>query len=268
MRGIANRRKEFDLFERMVRGKTSHRIILIEGPSERGKSTLLMEFAALAEEIHNPGCCARIDLRGTLLLAEIFSRFYTELGKEVFASYSRVQAANQIHVNVDANMSGARFRDDNQVCVRPIIHSSSADSQNSSGDALIHDLCAYAKPLVLIIDTFESATDDASRWITHQLLPAAHKNKQLYIVLGGKNVPDYKIFQLTLGKLTHYHILDRLDSVEDWHEFAQTRHPKFPRDQIEMLCRGGLTERPSAINIYIETISRQLPPHLPSNAAS
>ena len=259
MRGIANRNEEFNLFERMLRGKTSHRVLLLEGPSERGKTTLLTEFAILAEEIHGSGCCARIDLKGVSLLGDLHSRLFAELGKGVFTNYAALQGGHPINLKVD--LSDARMRDDNDLSVQTAFHMAGGGPKNCHSEAVLQDLCAYAKPIVLIIDTFESATDDTSRWITHQLLPAVRKNKQLCIVLGGKKVPDYKMFQLTLGKLVQYHLLDTINSVEDWHEFAKTFHPAFPREQIKMLCEGGLTERPSAINSFIETIAQKLPPH-------
>lgn len=266
MRGIANRNDEFDLFERMLRGKASHRVLLLEGPSERGKTTLLTEFATLAEEIHGSGCCARIDLKGVSLLSDLYSRLYAELGKGVFTNYSTLQDGHPINLNVD--LSGAKLRDGNDVSIKPALHVIGGEARSSHGEAALQDLCVYTSHLVLIIDTFESTTADTSNWIIHQLLPIVRKNKKLYVVLGGKNVPDCKMLHLTLGKLVHHHRLEPIKSVDDWHEFAKTFHPAFPRDQIEILCNGGLTDRPSAISTFIETVARKLPPHNSSAKAS
>src|SRR5882672_6107615 len=104
MRRIANRKKELGLFERMLRGQEARRILLIEGPSERGKSTLLNEFALLAEELPGEQRCARADLRGGLSLDALFSTFCAELGSEVLAAYSKESPPLPVQVNVHANM--------------------------------------------------------------------------------------------------------------------------------------------------------------------
>ncbi|MBA3560784.1 MAG: hypothetical protein H0W30_19580 [Gemmatimonadaceae bacterium] len=267
MRRIADRKDEFTLFERMLRGAAPNRVLLLEGPSERGKSILLAELALLAEEILGQRCCARTDLKGGLALDELFSGFLADLGPEVFANYTKQPAPAPLQVNVEANLSGAEFGDGNKVAVQPIIHTGAPDSAHHRGKAILQDLRTCTKPLVLIIDTFEAATDEASRWIVQQLLPSVRHNVRLSIVLGGQRVPDPRDSQLTWGGFADRRILKLVTSVDDWHEFACSCHPAFPRQHIESVLRG-LVHRPSIIQEFIENIVRQLPPRNAGEALS
>jgi hypothetical protein len=268
MRSIADRKDELALFERILQGAETRRILLLEGPSERGKSILLAELAELAEEILGKGCCARADLKGGLSLNDLFAGFCTDLGTQVFATYSVQPAVVPVEVHLETNLAGAKFRDANTVTVQPIIHTPLSNSVHQGAHAILHDLRVCRKPLVLIIDTFEAATDEASRWVVQQFLPAIRHAGSLCIILGGQRVPDPKDFQLTWGQFAVRRTLHPVTSIEDWHEFACSRHPAFPRHHIETILMGGLVNRPSIIQGVIETIARQLPQDNPGAAFS
>ena len=257
MRGLANRNKEFQLFERMILGQARGCILLLEGPSERGKSVLLSEFSALAEEKLGKRCCARVDLKGGLTLDAVFSRLCAELGSEIFPTYRTLPNAVPVQCNIDANLSGAKMGNKNRVAVRPVIGIRGGSSVQRCSDALFQDLQSCTKPLVLIIDTFEAAIDDVSKWIIQQLLPTATRRPQLYVVVAGQRVPNRKDSPLTWGQCAVPHILHPVISVDDWYEYACSRYPAFPRHHIESICKG-LADRPSIINEFIDNVARQL----------
>lgn len=259
MRRIADRKKECALFERMLRGAEPSRILLLEGPSERGKSILLTELARTADTILRQGGCARADLKGKLPLDDLFSGWCADLGPKVFANYSKLPSVTTMAVNVNVDASSATFHDDNRFIVQPTIQVGSQNAVAQRGDAVISDLLAYASPLALIIDTFEAATEDASRWIIQKLLPTVRHNQRLCIVLAGQCVPDHQKFPLTWGNLTMRCVLPMVTSVDDWHEFARSRHPAFPKHHLVTMCDGGLTSRPSIILEMIENIVQHLP---------
>lgn len=255
---IANCKAELRLFERMLKGKERKRILLVEGPSERGKSVLLAEFAEVATGLLGSRCCARADLKGGLALDDLHHGFFADLGPDVCPTCANQSLANPISLRVEADMSGAEFRDDNKVEVKPVINLSNKTSIRKLGDALLNDLRKWTEPLALIIDTFEASTPEASKWIVQQLLPCVRHNEHLIIVIGGQTVPLPRESQLAWGQLAIHHKLEICRSVDDWHEFACSCHPAFPKHHIESVCMG-LAQRPTAIREFIDTIIRTLP---------
>src|SRR5437660_448958 len=107
MRAIADRKEEFLLFERMLAGADPCRILLLEGPSERGKSILLAELALRADQILGEGCCARADLKGSLSLDDLFSGFCADLGPEILPTYAKRPVGPAMQIIVDTDLSGA-----------------------------------------------------------------------------------------------------------------------------------------------------------------
>ena len=259
MGSIANRKEEFRLFHGLLKAECDSRILLLEGPSERGKSILLAELASKAEAALGQGCCARADFKGGLTLDDLFSRLCGELGAKTFPTYAEIASGGKLNVTIETDLSGARFGDENKVAVQPVIQTGIAESVHIRGDALMQDLRSCENIIVIIVDTFEAATEQASKWIVQQLLPVARQNSALRIVLAGQNLPRPKHYPLTWGVHATFCTLEPVTSVDDWHEYALTHHPKFPRQHIETVCMGGLTDRPSIIQEFIETIARKLP---------
>jgi len=257
---IANRKDELALFDQMLRGVRPHRILLLEGPSERGKSFLLAELTLLAEELLGRRCYASASFKGGLSLAEFFARVCSDLGEEIFASYTRIPPHVFGQANVNVNMADAKFGDHNRVSVQANIPPCSQVSVQRLGEAILKDLRSWSKPLALFVDTFEAATDEASRWTIQQFLPALCRNQHLCVVLAGQRVPSPGDFEPTWGRLAIRRLLEPVTSVDDWHEFACSRHPAFPRGEIETLCQGKLWNYPSVMRDFIETRVLQLPP--------
>jgi hypothetical protein len=260
IRRIADRQDEVELFERMLRTPDARRVLLLEGDSELGKSTLLAELAFVAETILGARSCVRADFKSGLVLKELFSQFHAVVGDGKSTAYNTQLGTAPVQVNIQANLTGATLGESNEVVVQPTIQPGSVNLTQQLGEAVLRDLDTSSKSLVLIMDTFEAATAETSRWIIQHLLPAVRYNPRLYIVLGGKSVPHPKDYHLTWGEFAHHRVLLPVTSVEDWYEFARSRHPDFPREYIEALCAGGLTNRPSVIRELIDNVVRQLPP--------
>jgi len=256
MSRIADRKRELELLQQMLQGRSPFRVLLLEAPSERGKTVLLAEFAACVDELLGPGLCARLDFKGGLTLDELFSRLCHDLNAVGFATYT-AQGPSCV-VNVKADLKDAQFRDHNEVTVQPVIHTGALELTYVRGAALIEDLRTWSKPVMVILDTFESATEEAMHWVLQHLLPAVHTIRHLYVVIAGQRVPDARQHLLQWGHLARNHLLPTVTSIDDWYELASSRHPGFPRHYIETVCLG-LLERPSAIETYIETVARNLP---------
>ena len=248
---IANRTQELRLFTDIVSGRHTSRILLIEGPSERGKSVLLAELASIAGATTASYECGRADLKGSLSLGDFVARLSGDLDATHFAADS-----SNVAITVRADLSKAQFGDSNTVAIQPVVDLSQSVLR---AQRFIEQLREYAAPTILIIDTFEAAIEEVSRWVIQQLLPTVRHKENLFIILGGQTVPDPKGFRLTWGDMASHILLQPIESVDDWYDFARSKHAEFPRQHIESLCLGGLAARPSIIEEVIDTIGRQLP---------
>lgn len=76
-RTLANRHREFELFDRMVTGQSPQRILLLRGSSSSGKSALLREMANYAKSLGLAH--AHIDFKGCPSNDEIFESLKLDL---------------------------------------------------------------------------------------------------------------------------------------------------------------------------------------------
>lgn len=239
----------------MLTGKCPERILLIRAPSESGKSVLLAEFAMHAAERLGSAACARVNLKGEPPLATVLDRICIDLGRDSFPKFSAggVAAPVQIH----AELPRAKFGDENIFTIESHIHQAGAPSSLNLASSLIADLSLRTNPSVLIIDTFEQATAETSNWIVQQLLPLVHNIHRFWIVIAGKTIPPSVEYPMEWGGLAKSHELLPVTSPDDWHEYACQRYPDFPRNDLEVVCRG-FASRPSLIEEFIRAIGSQL----------
>jgi hypothetical protein len=252
---IADRKNEFAFFGAMLTGKCLERIFLIRAPSESGKTILLAEFAKHAETVLGNERCARINLKGEPPLRTVLDRICVDLGRDTFPKFCSggIPAPVQIH----AELPQATFGDENRFTMESHIHQATAPSSLSLASNLIADLLGRKTPSVLIIDTFEQATAETSKWIVQELLPMVRTVPQLWVVVGGQDVPEANDYRLEWGDLAKSHRLLPVTSPEDWHEYACQQFPDFPRQDIEVICRG-LTSHPAAIEEFIRVSGSRL----------
>lgn len=245
---IADRKYELGFLDAMLRGKNSERIFLIRAPSESGKSVLLAEFAEHASVLLGSRACARINLKAEPPLSAVLDRICVDLGRQNFPKFCSTGSA--VPVQMQANLPRARFGNDNIFKMESHVYQAQEPSSLMLASNLIADLSVRVSPCVLIIDTFEQATAETSNWIIQQLLPLVRSVDLLWMVIAGKTVPRADEYTLEWGDLAKSHELSPVTSTDDWHEYACRRYPNFPRQYIEVICRG-LTSRPSAIEEFI-----------------
>jgi TIR domain-containing protein len=148
---LADRVREFKLFESMVTGHAKQRILLFKGPSNSGKTALLTELFRLVDRLGLNH--AQFDLKGCPSLSDLFDRLALDLSPTIL----------------------------------PAFHSAVGGARKT---ALLTDLQNLSIPLVLGFDTFQDASTDAWDWIEGQLLERADKCPGFIIVLSGQKVPE------------------------------------------------------------------------------
>jgi hypothetical protein len=152
---LADRHEEFQAFIRLVTGQSTERIQFISAPSDRGKSVLLAQFVNFARRM--PGlCCGHADFKASPSLADVLWDLSRDLAPLRFPRFKRE------------------------------MDRSATDSLRT---AFLQDLDESGKPVVLVLDTYEQATEEASRWVENRLLPHVRRYDGLRLVLAGIKVP-------------------------------------------------------------------------------
>ena len=146
---VANRHEEIDSFvSELLRG--SHSVMLVEGESGDGKSTLLAEFERIANSLPRVAV-ARADFRGTPDLDSILDLVARRLSL-VFRN---------------ASLGDSHFR-----------------------GVFLKEVTRTNRPLVILFDTYEEANTESKRWIEDHLLECVRDTDGVRFVIAGKMVPE------------------------------------------------------------------------------
>ena len=148
--GLADRRPEFSLLRQMLGGQSAQRILLIEAPSGRGKSVLFAELGGYARQLGLAN--ALLDFKGCPTLEDLFQTLLLDL---------------------DADMLSATR--------------SAAPGERAY--RLIEELQGLRRPLLLLLDTYEQASEDSRKWLELQLLPRLDRAPAVIVVIGGQRIP-------------------------------------------------------------------------------
>ncbi len=148
---LANRSEECATFERMVTAQTSKRAFLLQGPTGRGKTTLLSRFGEYAERVGLG--VAHLDQKGCPDLDEVLAFLELDMG-DLLPPSSRLAGGPVASPRVLAQLRRLR------------------------------------KPLALLFDTYEQASPDLRRWLENLLLPRLDKTPAIVVVVAGKETPN------------------------------------------------------------------------------
>jgi hypothetical protein len=149
---LADRKEICASFQSMVTGRSAKRILLLEGPTNTGKTVLIARLRIYAEILGLK--TAALDFKGCPGLEELFNALCLDLGPDILADSHKAQG------------SGRFF-------------------------SLISDLQHLNAPLLLLFDTYEQASPETTQWLENQLLPRLDKTPALLIVIGGQRIPDH-----------------------------------------------------------------------------
>ncbi|HEY6345751.1 MAG TPA: serine protease [Bryobacteraceae bacterium] len=182
---LADRKAEFELFQRMITGKSTERILLLEGESGFGKSTLMDELMNYAQPLGV--AVGRADCKGGASLSDVFDSLLFSLPQALFPQ-TRETAGNQ------------RFF------------------------VMADEIADLERPVVLQIDTWEDAGDPIRQWVTKTLFPAVPANPGLVVVIAGNSKVEPLTKACPAG-LCARHPLKPILSTDDWHDYAVRRWP-------------------------------------------
>lgn len=193
---MANRDAEFQLFEAMLQGRSAQRALLIQGESGRGKSTLVKAFVRLARQLRLGHTL--IDCKYTLSLGSALSALEQDL-----AHTSNPPAG---------------------------------ETPEQHSRRVLAQLKALPQPYLLLLDTFEQASPELSRWLEHDVLARLPDYPALLVVVCGQKVPQAQ--DQFWQDDAHTVVLQAISNPEPWHAFC--KH-SLPADFIQTLvsCTRG-----------------------------
>jgi hypothetical protein len=151
-RGLADRSEEFERFRTMLAGRDAHRALLVQGPSNSGKTALIDECIAYAE--HRGVPFSRIDFKGGLPLEDVFEALVLDFGKAMLPE------------TLTCERSARSFK-------------------------VIADLLALRKPCFIAFDTYQEAPQGGHDWIEKQLLPRIGRCPALVVAVAGQIIPEH-----------------------------------------------------------------------------
>jgi len=133
----------------MLQGRSAQRALLIQGESGRGKSTLVKAFVRLARQLRLGHTL--IDCKYTLSLGSALSALEQDL-----AHTSNPPAG---------------------------------ETPEQHSRRVLAQLKALPQPYLLLLDTFEQASPELSRWLEHDVLARLPDYPALLVVVCGQKVP-------------------------------------------------------------------------------
>lgn len=222
---LADREEEFRLFRALLSGQSKARALLLHGPSDRGKSVLLAAFDDLARSLPGLGV-ALCELKTGLRLDTVLAHARRDLQALRFPRFDR-------ELGLD----------------RPRTETLQA--------VFLTDLQESSEPVLLLIDTYEQATEEAKRWIEDQLLPLCRQTAGLRLVITGQQVPEPGPL---LANLTLRRELPPIREPEPWCIYFREvlKGDSVPDDHLHTLVRATLGN-PRGTNQLLMTLAAAHP---------
>lgn len=148
---LADRDKQFVVFQDMITNSIPQRIFLIEGVGNTGKTVLLSELFKLAKALDLDSVL--LDLKGCPTLTELFELLALDVKAKTL----------------------------------PAFHSASGSARKT---ALLKDLENLHKPLLLGFDTYQHVASDIADWIEGQFLRRTEQCPGLLVLVAGRKIPN------------------------------------------------------------------------------
>jgi len=186
---IANYHEERHAFCELLQPECDRRILLFEGKSGNGKSTLLNHCRAhIPKESHH----VPLDLRGSSLsLAGLFFKMTRQLKTEKFQYFADKVAELSGRSAVELK-NAAQWGNENQINIA--LQGSGNLSREERLAALTNawfmDMQAVQRQCVVMMDTFEQANDEMKEWVSGEFLTEVARSENLRVTVAGQTVPD------------------------------------------------------------------------------
>lgn len=214
LRNLANRTKELEIFLKMAGGQHDCSIMLVEGESGMGKTSLLNRFRQQCPEevAYVPFDCKGVDSIASFLL-----EVAVELGREKFPTFlNKVKQFVQGEVEFSENNIAAEK-------ISIVINSQIEVAKNyylkQLQQAFIDDLARIQSQVVITLDTYQLASETLQEWVESNWLRAVGRQlKNVVTVIAGQRVPASN--NTVWGDECEHFVLKPIFEVEAWYKFC------------------------------------------------
>jgi len=216
LRKLANRTRELETFLEMAQGKHDCRIMLIEGETGMGKTSLLSRFQhqCLDEVKYVPFDCKGLDSIASFLYGVM-----NDLGRTQFPTFVK-QVRTFIQGSVDFSENDIEAQ-----TIYIAINGTSIDQQareyrlQQLNDAFFDDLEKFEHQIVITLDTYQMASKSLQDWIEITWLRAVVRRlKKVATVIAGQAIPNKN--NSVWGHECEYFKLTSIDDLKAWCEFC------------------------------------------------
>jgi hypothetical protein len=227
---LANRTKELDTFLQMAQGNHECRILLIEGDSGMGKSSLLRRFKQKCppEVKYVP-----LDCKGSSSIPHFLSQVMNCLGKKQFQSFG-----NQLKTFIQGGVDFSE-NDIEAEKISIAIHGANIDPQAQEyrlhrlHDAFFEDLAKFENRIIIALDTYQMANETLKTWIESTWLGTVEQHlEKVVTVIAGQSIPDPN--HVIWGDGCEHFPLTSINDLNAWCEFCSD----LPDHAIEPILIG------------------------------
>lgn len=249
---IANYREPHELFRRLWQPACDHRILLWQGESGCGKTTLVNHCLREVPDhvVHVP-----IDLRSrAVTVAEIFHHIVRIVGDESLPQFARRVAAlgGAPEVKIDRNwLAGINNRI--TVVLQVENPQEQAERRAALTDALFDDLKQRTEPILFVLDTYEKATSSVVEWMNGAFLTQVPWVHSVRVLIAGQQVPDHN--NIVWQRCCAHRQLLGVPEAKDWLPVVQALQRNIPFGEPLTWLAGvchALKGRPHEIRQIIE----------------
>ncbi len=237
-----DRKDEIVLFWDILEGRRPERILLVEAPSGRGKTLLLMEYRKITAQAGIP--CAALDLRvSSVGVHDVLAVMAEEWGWELFPHFRRA-VEEMLQPTAVVSVSGIIQigRPQVQIALGQSDLETRKQRQRVLTYALFQDLHAWLKGTaraVLFMDTYNpegrhrSVEPELQEWLERVFLSHLRRCPGLVVVIAGQQVPPPNIaWEESCYRLN----LPPLDDPNDWMELVQAMGIRASKEVVSAFC--------------------------------
>jgi hypothetical protein len=193
MNSLANYERERHAFQALLDPRCERRILMFRGASGSGKTALMGACRAL---VLSKLPYVAIDLRGTTVnVPEILSRSVVKLGglPQLPGLARRLEALARVPSLslADNTLSGTQSWI--EVVIQNTVPVERGERYVQLTEAWLADLEQQERSLLLLLDTFERASQEVQDWIGGPLLGRTADTGVLWVALAGQRVPEARI---------------------------------------------------------------------------
>jgi hypothetical protein len=247
LRNLANRTKELDIFLKMAAGDHDCRIMLIEGVSGMGKTSLLSRFR---HECPSEVKFVPFDCKGVNSIATFLAEVVVDLGHENFPRFLE-KVKFFVQGGIDFSENDIAAEKTISIAINSNVDLATQDYRlEQLQQAFFDDLALLEHRTVISLDTYQDANDSLQAWIeTKWLRTVDRRVKNVVTVIAGQSVPNPN--NSVWGDNCEHFLLTAIIDIQAWCEFCSDL-PEAAIKAAAISCEGHPKNTHQTLSLLIE----------------